>query len=309
MTSPGEEKKPNILIASFKILRPKQWTKNLIAYTPLLFGHKFSDPQALLAVTICVACLCLVSGSVYVANDLKDREADAKHPTKKNRLIAAGKISPGIATGIGIAAMLIGLAGAFMVRPAVAVVLGAYLLLQIVYNLSWKNQPILDCFSIACGFVLRAVAGGAAAHVPLSGWFLLCTSLGALFLALEKRRQELQILGEKASEHRKVFDKYSVDLLNRMEAVVVPSLLTSYAIYCYFSPYGQWMMLSLPFAAYGIFRYQFLSTTKTITAAPEEVLLKDRHIQLSIIFWLIASAGVIYGWIPEGMKLLKTYIP
>ena len=94
-----------------------------------------------------------------------------------------------------------------------------------------------------------------------------------------------------------------------MEVVVVPSLLTSYAIYCYFSPYGQWMMLSLPFAAYGIFRYQFLSTTKTITAAPEEVLLKDRHIQLSIIFWLIASAGVIYGWIPEGMKLLKTYIP
>lgn len=308
MTPEESEKKPNIIVASIRVLRPKQWTKNLIAYTPLLFGHKFSDPNALLSVTICVMCLCLVSGSVYVLNDLKDREADAKHPTKKKRLIASGKISPGVASGVGITAMLIGLIVAFMVRPAVALVLVAYLVLQVIYNLSWKNQPILDCFSIACGFVLRALAGGAACHVPLSAWFLLCTSLGALFLALEKRRQELQILGAKASEHRKVFDKYSVELLNRMEAVVVPSLLTSYAIYCYFSPYGQWMMLSLPFAAYGIFRYQYLSVTKTITAAPEEVLVKDRHIQLSILLWLLTSAGVIYGYIPEGMKMLKTII-
>ena len=158
MTPEASEKKPNILVASIRVLRPKQWTKNLIAYTPLLFGHKFSDPNALLSVTICVMCLCLVSGSVYVLNDIKDREADANHPTKKKRLIASGKISPGVASGVGIAAMLIGLSVAFMVRPAVARVLVGYLVVQVMHNLSWTTQPVLDCLSIACGFGLCGLA-------------------------------------------------------------------------------------------------------------------------------------------------------
>lgn len=207
------------------VLRPRQWTKNFIAFAPLLFSHRFSDMEAFTAVSACTACLCLVSGSVYVANDIKDREADAKHPAKRLRPIASGRVSVGTAKIIGISALIIGLVGGFLVRPTVGLTLLLYLLLQVAYNGWLKKQPILDVFSIATGFVLRAVAGGAAGHVALSAWFLLCTTLGALFLAVEKRRQELKVLGQKAGQHRAVFDKYSLELISRMEAVVVPSLI------------------------------------------------------------------------------------
>lgn len=301
MTQDKEKKNP---LYPFYVLRPRQWTKNLIAYAPLLFSHRFSDYDALLAVTGCTICLCLVSGSVYVINDIKDKEADAKHPTKRLRPIASGKVSVSTARAIGLTALFAGLIGGFLVRPTVGLTLVLYLLLQVAYNGYLKKQPILDVFCIATGFVLRAVAGGAAGHVQLSAWFLLCTTLGALFLAVEKRRQELKVLGEKADQHREVFSKYSLELIARMEAVVVPSLITCYAIYSFNSPSSQWMMLTVPFVMYGIFRYQLLSTTKTVTGAPEDVLLKDRPIQWSIILWVLTSVGIIYGWIPYAIQLV-----
>lgn len=286
------------------VLRPRQWTKNLIAYAPILFGGKLLDPDAVINTSICVVCLCLVSGFIYVANDIKDREADAKHPAKRRRPIASGQVSVRVAATIAVVALILGLIGGFVIRPTLCVVLLLYVVLQVVYNYSLKHQPILDIFSIAAGFILRALAGGAASHVVLSGWFILCASLGALFLAIEKRRQELKVLGVEANEHRKSLDKYSMDLIDRMEAVIVPSLVTSYAIYSFFSPSGQWMMLTLPFVLYGILRYQVLSTTKTLTGTPEEVLLKDRPIQLSILLWVLTSIGVVYNWIPSGLESL-----
>lgn len=305
-TESKEEKNKKSLnpLYPLAVLRPRQWTKNFIAFAPLLFSHRFSDMEAFTAVSACTACLCLVSGSVYVANDIKDREADAKHPAKRLRPIASGRVSVGTARIIGITALIIGLVGGFLVRPTVGLTLLLYLLLQVAYNGWLKKQPILDVFSIASGFVLRAVAGGAAGHVALSAWFLLCTTLGALFLAVEKRRQELKVLGQKAGQHRAVFDKYSLELISRMEAVVVPSLITSYAIYSFNSPSSQWMMLTVPFVMYGIFRYQLLSTTRNVTGAPEDVLLKDRPIQISILLWILTSVGVIYGWIPYTVQLI-----
>lgn len=301
--SNDKEKSKNPLYP-LAVLRPRQWTKNFIAFAPLLFSHRFSDTEAFLSVSACTACLCLVSGSVYVANDIKDRDADAKHPAKRLRPLASGRVKVGTAKVIGVVALLTGLIGGFLVRPTVGLTLLLYLLLQVAYNGWLKKQPILDVFSIATGFVLRAVAGGAAGHVALSAWFLLCTTLGALFLAVEKRRQELKVLGQKAEQHRAVFDKYSPELISRMEAVVVPSLVTSYAIYSFNSPSSQWMMLTVPFVMYGIFRYQLLSTTRNVTGAPEDVLIRDRPIQLSIILWILTSVGVIYGWIPYAVQLI-----
>lgn len=296
------------ILTILTVLRPRQWTKNLIAFAPLLFAGRFTEVDALLAVTACTFCLCLVSGSVYVANDLKDRQADAKHPAKRLRPIASGKVTATTATIVGICALLIGLIGGYLVRPTVALTLILYLLLQVLYNQSLKKIPILDVFSIATGFVLRAVAGGAAAQVELSSWFLLCTTLGALFLAVEKRRQEMKVLKEKASQHRAVFDKYSFELISRMEAVIVPSLVTCYAMYSSKAPSGNWMMLTVPFVLYGLFRYLLLSTTRNITGTPEDVLLKDRPIQISIILWIITSAGVVYGWIPQSINALIRFV-
>jgi len=132
----------------------------------------------------------------------------------------------------------------------------------------------------------------------LSSWFLLCTSLGALYLGLEKRRQELAVLGESAASHRKVLGKYSDRLVDRMEAVILPSLVTAYAFYSFQSQYGQWMMITVPIVLYGLFRYQVLSLQDNLTQSPEEVLLRDRPIQLTVALWVVASASVVYGWLP-----------
>lgn len=287
------------------ILRPRQWTKNLIAIAPVLFADKLTDPDALIPASLCVVCLCLVSGAIYVLNDVKDRTSDAMHPVKRLRPIASGQISPRAALLVASIAFVIGLSGGFFIRPVVGFGLLLYVALQVVYNYVLKNHAILDVFSIAAGFVLRAAAGGAAAHVTLSGWFLICTSLGAVFLAMEKRRQEILVLGSDASAHRKSHEKYSLALLDRMEAVVVPSLVTSYCIYCFFSPSSQWMLLTAPFVLFGVLRYQLLSST-AMTGAPEEVLLRDRSIQVCIVLWVLISIGVVEGWIPDAiMNVVK----
>ncbi|MDZ4838177.1 MAG: decaprenyl-phosphate phosphoribosyltransferase [Candidatus Melainabacteria bacterium] len=285
----------------FKILRPRQWTKNLIAFAPLLFAGRMGETDSLIGTAFCTICLCLISGAMYILNDIKDRESDARHPVKKLRPIAAGRVSPKTALVVAGVAMLVGLVGGFLVRPVVGLGLLLYVVLQLVYNYRLKSYAILDVFCIAAGFVLRAACGGAAAHVTLSGWFLICTSLGALFLAIEKRRQELLTLGDDAKAHRKSFEKYSLPLIDRMEAVVVPSLVTSYCIYCFFSPSSHWMLLTAPFVLFGVLRYQLLSTSESSTGAPEEVLLRDRSIQICIILWVAISAGVVHGWIPEAI--------
>ncbi|CAN5388892.1 decaprenyl-phosphate phosphoribosyltransferase [soil metagenome] len=289
---------PNLAVL-IKLLRPRQWTKNLIAFAPILFSGRMLDVDALLHTSMCVVALCLISGSVYVFNDIIDIEADRKHPTKCKRPLAANLVSERTAVFVACFALTISFLIAYVTRPALTLVLLGYLLLQAAYILRLKHRIILDVFCIATGFVLRALAGGAAAHVPLSAWFLLCTSLGALFLALEKRRQEIRSLGEQASGHRKVLGKYSIELLDRMEAAIVPSLITAYAFYSFQSQYGQWMMVTLPMVLYGILRYQVLSVRENNTGSPEEVLLKDRPIQYTIVLWLLACVSVVYGWLPK----------
>lgn len=290
---------PLNLAILIKLLRPRQWTKNLIAFAPILFAGRMLDGDALLHASMCVVALCLISGSVYVFNDIIDVDADRKHPTKCKRPIAANLVTVRTSVIVASLSMLASFVVAYLTRPALSLVLLAYLLLQAAYILKLKQRIILDVFCIAAGFVLRALAGGAAAHVPLSAWFLLCTSLGALFLALEKRRQELRSLGSEASSHRQVLGKYSIELLDRMEAAIVPSLITAYAFYSFQSQYGQWMMVTLPMVLYGILRYQVLSVRDNNTGSPEEVLLKDRPIQNTIILWLLACISVVYGWLPK----------
>jgi 4-hydroxybenzoate polyprenyltransferase len=286
------------------LLRPKQWTKNLIAFAPLLFGGKLFDLELFGAVSVCALGLCLLSGAIYVFNDILDIEADQKHPVKCRRPLASGMVAPSQARLVACLALLASLLLAYLVRPSLCIVFLTYLLLQIVYALKLKHRVILDIFCIAAGFVLRAVAGGAAAHISLSAWFLVCTSLGSLFLALEKRRQELALLGEAACEHRRVLAKYSPQLVDRMEAVIVPSLVTAYAFYSFQSQYGQWMMITVPMVLYGLFRYQVLSLRDNSTGSPEEVLLKDRPIQNTILLWVFACASVIYGWLPDFVAFL-----
>ena len=278
--------------------RPKQWTKNLIAYAPLLFSRNIDHPALFLYASLCVVAFSFVSGSIYILNDLVDMDADCRHPVKCERPIASGRISRLQAIVFSILLLIAGLAISFLVRPSLCLVTGAYLISSLLYCCVLKHNVILDVFGIAAGFVLRAVGGAVAIGVSSSGWFLACTSLGALFLALEKRRQEIKLLGGDSASHRKTLSCYSPHLIDRMESIVVPSLLTSYAFYGFLSFHGQWMLLTVPFVLYGVMRYQFLSVHSGTTGQPEDVLLKDRPIQITIICWLITCALVVYG-LPE----------
>lgn len=292
-------------VSLLSVMRPRQWTKNLIAYAPLIFAAKASSLQLFLSATLCVLSFCLVSSAIYIVNDIVDRKADAMHPTKCKRPIASGRLSSPVAGIFSLILALCGLSLGFAVRHSLDLVLLGYIALTAAYSFKLKHIAIIDVISIASGFLLRAVAGAVAVHVPTSGWFLLCTGLGAVFLALEKRRREITILQNAADAHRPILQSYSSELLDRLESLILPSLLTSYVFYSFLSIHGQWMMLTVPFVAYALMRYLQLSCSgKNLTATPEEVLLKDRPIQAAIILWLLTCIGVIYGGIEYFLREL-----
>lgn len=297
------------LSALITILRPRQWTKNLIAFAPLIFAMKVHELPALERASFCVLAFCFVSSASYIINDLLDRQVDKMHPAKAKRPLASEQIS--VRSALILAAILApaGLLIAFLVRPALILVMLSYLLLSLLYSFVLKHIAIVDVLSIAAGFLLRAIAGAVAVSVPTSAWFLLCTGLGAVFLALEKRRRELSVLNQTADAHRKTLSIYTPALLDRMEALVLPSLLTAYVFYSFQSFHGQWMMLTVPFVLYGLMRYQQLGSNEDdLSGTPEEVLLKDRPIQIAILLWLLCSVGVIYGGVQQCVDLLVRFV-
>ena len=306
----GRQSQPFSLQALIKQLRPKQWVKNLIVFVPLLFSGKFGEGGAVLAAAYCCLAFCSISSGIYAVNDLNDLQADRAHPRKRFRPIAAGVISVPAAWALSLFCFAAGLSLAFYVRPTLTLVCLAYIVLNFVYSYFLKKIVIIDVLSIAFSFVLRAVAGAVAVHVPASGWFLLCTTLGALFLALEKRRHEVSLLADQSASHRTVLQEYSLNLLVRLENLITPSLLTAYAFYSFQSFHGQWMLLTVPIVLYGIMRYQYLSESGHFTGAPEEVLWQDRPLQLTLILWVAACAVVVYGhpgqWLHEVARIMDS---
>jgi len=276
-------------------LRPKQWTKNLIVLAPLLFSGSFSKPQAILGASLCAVAFCLISSSIYTINDIVDAEADKAHPKKKNRPIPSGEISIGLAIALSVVLMFAGLGCALAVRGSLDAICLIYVGINLLYSFKLKHFPIVDVLCIASGFVLRAVAGAFAIYVVASGWFLMCTTFGALFIGLEKRRHELNTLTVDSTAHRKVLGEYTPALLDRLESLVAPCLLTTYSFYAFQSEHKGWMMITIPIVLYGVMRYQYLSERGDVTGTPEDVLWKDRPIQLTLMLWVIACAIVVYG--------------
>ncbi len=251
------------------------------------------------------------SSSFYLFNDIADVESDRQHPIKCKRPIAAGKIS--ISTAIGIAVVL--LAGAIVIGWLQSLNLGAtligYALLQTAYNLRLKRTVILDIVAIATGFILRAYAGAAATDIVLSPWFLICTAMLALFLGVEKRKAELRLSQIRGGKTRSVLKRYSLPLLARMENTVTTGAVITYALWSSGPQVNgastPWMLLTLPFVLYGIFRYQLLSDPQEITRKsgtslekgdqterPEEVLLKDLPILLTVISWILTTFVILF---------------
>jgi 4-hydroxybenzoate polyprenyltransferase len=281
-------------------LRPEQWTKNLILFGGLLFGQRLFDLQSVLYAAAAFVIFCALSGVVYLLNDVADRDGDRVHPLKRHRPIASGALPASTAVAAAAAIGLLALVAAFLLRVQFGFFAAAYLALLTFYSGPLKHVVIIDVLTIAIGFVLRAAAGAVAIDVPISNWLLFITILGALFLALSKRRHELVLLADGATGHRPILQEYTPYLLDQMIAVVTASTLVAYAFYTV-SPdtvekfHTNHLGLTLPFLLYGIFRYLYLVHQKEGGGSPSEMLLNDRPLLACVALWALAVALIIYG--------------
>jgi 4-hydroxybenzoate polyprenyltransferase len=282
----------------FKTLRPKQWTKNGFIFAALVFDLKLFQLEPFIKTVLGFILLCLISGTVYLINDLVDIEKDRQHPIKKNRPIPSGQVPFGVAVATAVILSAICLPLSFLLDLNFGFIATAYWLLQIAYSLVLKNIVIVDVLTIAAGFVLRVAAGVALVEAErFSPWLYVFTILLALFLGLGKRRQELDMLKDQASNTRSILDEYNLPFLDEMMAVVTAGTVMTYAFYTFSAPNlpsNHLMMLTIPFVIYGIFRYLYVIHVQGNGGAPDEVLLIDRPLQISILLFMLTVVAILY---------------
>jgi 4-hydroxybenzoate polyprenyltransferase len=277
-------------------LRPKQWTKNLLVFAAAIFSIHFLAINQILLACIGFVLFCFVSSCVYILNDYIDIEKDKLHPTKRYRPMASGRLAPkkGLSGGFCLLAFTLSLA--LYINKIFFIILLVYFFLNLTYSFFLKNIVILDIMASAGGFVLRAVGGGIIINVHLTPWFLLCTLLLALFLAISKRRHEITLLAEKKASHRAVLNAYNVQLLDLFTAIVTTAALMCYALYTFTSGKPLLLMGTIPLVLYGIFRYLYLVYVENKGGSPETIMLQDRHIQITILIFIVAVILILYYW-------------
>ena len=288
----------------FLACRPRQWIKNILVFSAPLFNFQLETSIWLSGLGVFIS-FCLVSSAIYLFNDCLDIESDKKHPVKKLRPIASGHISVTKALCLSVFLFLASLCIAWKIANIVILILCLYAFIQILYCIGLKKEPILDIFCISSGFLLRAIAGLAACGLPSSPWFLLTIGLSALFLAIEKRKAELRLSYETGFITRQVLKRYSLPLLLRFEILVSTSSFVTYSLWAsgpaLKGASSSLMMLTVPFVLLGVFRYQLLSDpeeakrrrekySEYCSERPEEILLRDRGIQLILLCWLLTTA-------------------
>jgi 4-hydroxybenzoate polyprenyltransferase len=287
-----------MLLALFKTMRPRQWPKNAFVLAALVFDRQLAHLPVLLKSLAGFFIFCLISSTVYIINDIADREADQQHPTKRNRPIASGKLPVKIAIVATVIILLICFPIAFLLSKEFALVLLVYFLLNLAYSKLLKHVVLIDVLIIAAGFVLRVAAGVSLIEVErFSPWLYVVTTLFALYIGFGKRRAELALLTDGANAHRRVLDGYSLPFLDQLITVVSSTTIIAYSLYTFSAPNlptNHVMMLTIPFVLYGIFRYLYLIQIKNEGGAPEELLLTDRPLQLTIVLWGIAVLLVFY---------------
>ena len=284
-------------------MRPKQWTKNVFVFAALVFDRKLTHLTALSNTVVAAVAFCLISGAVYLINDLVDIEKDRQHPTKRHRPLPAGELSPLAAMVAAAIIPLVCIPAAFMFNRAMGVVLLTYFVLQLLYSFLLKHLVIIDVMTIAAGFVLRVAAGVVVIDVErFSPWLYVCMTLLALFLGFGKRRHELFTLQANANNHRASLQHYSLPLIDQMSVVVISAAVMAYSLYTFAAPNlpqhnGQpLMMLTIPFVLYGLFRYQYLIHVKREGGTPEELVLRDIPLIADLLLYGITVVILMYGF-------------
>lgn len=280
------------------LARPQQWVKNGFVLAPLLFSGRVRDPEAIGLAVLAFVAFCLSASAVYAVNDVMDHVSDRAHPTKRRRPVAAGRIS--VLTALGVGAMLgvLGVTLAVFIHRMLAVVLLAYLGLNLIYSLRLKHVVILDVFAIAVFFLFRLLGGSVAIAVKPSIWLILCGGLLALYLGFAKRRHELLLLGDESIDHRSVLSEYSTVFLDQMSVVLLSVTVVTYIMYTVSAEKvaevgSHALVFSTAFVLYGVFRYLYLVHQRQ-GGSPTETLFTDRALLLDVILWALYCGWVIY---------------
>ncbi len=291
--------RPSLLGGIVRELRPKQWIKNVLVFAaPVaagLFNNRDTDLHALGA----FGCFCAAASATYLLNDAMDIESDRRHPIKKNRPIAAGIVPVGLAYVLAIALLAVAISGAFLIRRDFGFTILAYLALTTVYSLWLKHMPILDIVAVAAGFVLRAIGGATATGLPISEWFFIVTSFGALFMVTGKRAGERAELGENAATIRPALAAYTPQYLNYLKAVFSAGTLITYCLWAFASAQESangsvlFQLSIVPFAI-AILRYALL-LEQGKGAEPENLVLSDRTLLAAGAIWAIIYACAVYA--------------
>lgn len=284
--------------AVLRSLRPVQWLKNGFVLAPIVFSGRIHDPEAWARSLIAIAAFCAASSATYLINDVLDREADRRHPAKRNRPIAAGDLSVGMALMVAGLLMAAAAAAAVVLGGWFPAVLGAYLALTVSYSVFLKEAVFVDVLVVAAGFVLRVVGGAVAILVPVSTWLLLCTYLLALYLALGKRRAEIALLGEDAGNHRVVLGHYTLPLVDQAISVVLGATVLAYTLYTVAPDTvakvgSEGLMATVPVVLYGLFRYLYLLHRHELGGSPARVLITDMPLLACVVIWIAVAAAVI----------------
>ena len=281
-----------------KAIRPRQWTKNGFVFFALIFDKQLFLPEPFFRTLLGFFLFCLISSAVYLFNDVADIEGDRQHPEKKHRPLASGALPLNVALGAAVILSIITLLLGYLLEPAFTVILAVYLILNLLYSRWLKHVPILDVLIISSGFVLRVAAGVALITVErFSPWLYMITILFSLYIGLGKRRAEMNLLEEAAGAHRKVLDGYTIPLLDQYITIVSGMTIVAYSLYTFSAPnlpVNHSMMLTIPFVVYGIFRYLQLIQMGHAAGAPDEVALKDRPLQITVLLWGLAVIAVFY---------------
>ena len=289
----GPKNSADLLLAMIQALRMKQWIKNLLLYAALIFALKFTELGMVADATLGFITFCMVSSAGYIYNDSRDREADAKHPRKRKRPIASGRLPLGVAYAEMVGLLLIGFGVAYSLSPLFALVTLLYLSTTLSYTFFFKHHVILDVMFISAGFLWRAAAGAIAINVLISPWLLTCTAFLTLFIGFNKRRSELGLMAGKGNATRKNLMHYTPELLVEFQAITTSGTVISYALYTVLGSPSQWLLLTLPYVLYGIFRYIFLVNNLDEGEEPADTLLRDLPLLATVVLYGITVVGIL----------------
>jgi 4-hydroxybenzoate polyprenyltransferase len=295
----GNPDNPPVLGALLKSLRPHQWVKNLFVAAPLLFSKHLLSLDHSLRTLLAFALFSLLSGSVYLVNDLFDIEKDRAHPKKCQRPIPSGRLPVGMARSAAATLILVSLGLSFFLGLPFFACTAGYLILNLAYSLSLKHVPFLDVLCIASGFLLRVVAGALVIGVPASPWLLVCTFVLAAYLGFGKRAHELTSAGARASEQRAVLSRYRLAHLRVILWTLAAATVAAYVTYTV-SPHVREffgtnkLLYTSPFAAFGVVRFLILVSKKATAESPTDEMLRDVPFMANLGLFAVAITLIIY---------------